>query len=275
MRNIITIVTLFFLVTMYLSFNYFYDNNQISEIIRVGDIHHANEKDLSKKLNALIGKEIYDLDLRLLKREIEKDLWIKYAQVSVEKPETLIVKVIEYNPIYLWNNEVYVDEQGSKINMHGYHLQNILKLNSNIGEHVEMHKIYLKTKEILSNINLNVHEIDRDLNTLKIITQKYNFFVNFNMFERKLTEFISIYDQFLSQPEQVKKVKHPKLVSLKMSNDKAKASPWLPGSLALFCSGSGIFLCWVDCLLATNAEQGRSLLQNVNVISPSGWPPSG
>ncbi len=208
MRNIITIVTLFFLVTMYLSFNYFYDNNQISEIIRVGDIHHANEKDLSKKLNALIGKEIYDLDLRLLKREIEKDLWIKYAQVSVEKPETLIVKVIEYNPIYLWNNEVYVDEQGSKINMHGYHLQNILKLNSNIGEHVEMHKIYLKTKEILSNINLNVHEIDRDLNTLKIITQKYNFFVNFNMFERKLTEFISIYDQFLSQPEQVKKVKN-------------------------------------------------------------------
>ena len=127
MRNIITVVTLFFLVTMYLSFNYFYDNNQISEIIRVGDIHHANEKDLSKKLNALIGKEIYDLDLRLLKREIEKDLWIKYAQVSVEKPETLIVKVIEYNPIYLWNNEVYVDEQGSKINMHGYHLQNILK----------------------------------------------------------------------------------------------------------------------------------------------------
>ena len=92
--------------------------------------------------------------------------------------------------------------------MHGYHLQNILKLNSNIGEHVEMHKIYLKTKEILSNINLNVHEIDRDLNTLKIITQKYNFFVNFNMFERKLTEFISIYDQFLSQPEQVKKVKN-------------------------------------------------------------------
>ena len=28
------------------------------------------------------------------------------------------------------------------------------------------------------------------------------------MFERKLTEFISIYDQFLSQPEQVKKVKN-------------------------------------------------------------------
>ena len=46
-------------------------------------------------LNQFIGKKIYDIDLRLLKNEIEKDLWIKYAQVSIEKPTTLIIKVIE------------------------------------------------------------------------------------------------------------------------------------------------------------------------------------
>ena len=208
MKNIIIVVTLFVLIATYLSFDYVNNNSQISEIIMVGDIHHANEKDLSKKLNMLIGKEIYNLDLRLLKREIEKDLWIKYAQVSVEKPETLIIKIIEYKPIYLWNNEAYVDKQGGKIIMDGYHLKNIPKLNSNIGDHDEMYKVYLKTKEILSNINLNIYEIDRDSNTLKIITHKYNFFVNFNMFERKLIDFISIYDQFLSQSERVKKVKN-------------------------------------------------------------------
>ena len=208
MRNILIVVTLFILIVMYFNLNYSYNDDKVSEVITIGDIYYANEKNLTKKLNQFIGKKIYDIDLRLLKNEIEKDLWIKYAQVSIEKPTTLIIKVIEYDPIYLWNNTVYVDKEGSKINIDRYHMKRILKLNSNIGEHDEMYKVYLTTQEILSMINLNINAVERDLDTLKIFTQRYNFYVSFSMFERKLIEFVSIYDQFSSKSEKLKKVKN-------------------------------------------------------------------
>tara|TARA_Y100000748_G_C15226610_1_gene383383 strand:- start:1 stop:618 length:618 start_codon:yes stop_codon:yes gene_type:complete len=193
---------------MYFNLNYSYNDDKVSEVITIGDIYYANEKNLTKKLNQFIGKKIYDIDLRLLKNEIEKDLWIKYAQVSIEKPTTLIIKVIEYDPIYLWNNKVYVDKEGSKINIDRYNMKRILKLNSNIGGHDEMYKVYLTTQEILSMINLNINAVERDLDTLKIFTQRYNFYVSFGMFERKLIEFVSIYDQFSSKSEKLKKVKN-------------------------------------------------------------------
>ena len=193
---------------MYFNLNYSYNDDKVSEVITIGDIYYANEKNLTKKLNQFIGKKIYDIDLRLLKNEIEKDLWIKYAQVSIEKPTTLIIKVIEYDPIYLWNNKVYVDKEGSKINIDRYNMKRILKLNSNIGGHDEMYKVYLTTQEILSMINLNINAVERDLDTLKIFTQRYNFYVSFSMFERKLIEFVSIYDQFSSKSEKLKKVKN-------------------------------------------------------------------
>ena len=57
-------------------------------------------------------------------------------------------------------------------------------------------------------INLNINAVERDLDTLKIFTQRYNFYVSFSMFERKLIEFVSIYDQFSSKSEKLTKVKN-------------------------------------------------------------------
>ena len=208
MRKIIIFISLFILVVLYFTFDYSSNDNRVSQVITVGDMKHVNEDNLSKKLNQLIGKKIYDINLRFLKSDIEKDMWIKFAQVSIEKPDTLIIKIIEYKPIYIWNDVVYVDEQGIRINIDKYHVKDILKLTSNIGDHNEMYTEYLKINKLLSLINLNINEVDRDLDTLKIVTQKYNFIVNFAVFERKLTEFVSIYDQFSSKSERLGKVKN-------------------------------------------------------------------
>ena len=79
------------------------------------------------------------------------------------------------------------------------YVKNILSLNSNIGTSQEMYTLFIQSQDILSSINLNVHRIDRDLDVLEIYTDKYNFFVSFVIFERKLREFTSIYDQFSSK----------------------------------------------------------------------------
>ena len=79
-----------------------------------------------------------------------------------------------------------------------YPIKKILKLRSNVSSSNEAHNLYQDIQDILSKINLNVVEIHRDLNLVKIKTDKYNFTVNHDVLERKLTEFTAIYDQFTS-----------------------------------------------------------------------------
>jgi cell division septal protein FtsQ len=71
-------------------------------------------------------------------------------------------------------------------------------LSSNVSSSNEVHNLYRDIQSILSKINLNVVAIHRDLDLVKIKTDKYNFIVNHDVVERKLTEFSAIYDQFLS-----------------------------------------------------------------------------
>ena len=71
-----------------------------------------------------------------------------------------------------------------------------------------MYKLYTDAQNILSQININITEIGHDLNTLDIITTRYRFFVNFDDFERKLREFVGIYDQFLSKSKKIQGIKN-------------------------------------------------------------------
>ena len=57
-------------------------------------------------------------------------------------------------------------------------------------------------------ININITDISHDFNTLEIITTRYRFFVNFDDFERKLREFVGIYDQFLSKSKKIQGIKN-------------------------------------------------------------------
>jgi len=71
-----------------------------------------------------------------------------------------------------------------------------------------MYILFTESQDILSNINLNILRIDRDLDTLEIYTNKYKFLVSFVIFKRKLREFTSIYDQFSSKSKVLKNIKN-------------------------------------------------------------------
>tara|TARA_Y100000992_G_scaffold63580_1_gene39075 strand:- start:209 stop:769 length:561 start_codon:yes stop_codon:yes gene_type:complete len=174
----------------------------------VGNLQYSNEKLISKKLNNFIGKDIFDIDLRELKKNIETDLWIESAQITIEKPETLIVNIIEFEPVYIWNKKTYVNKQGLQLKRNDTFIKNLLKLNSETSKSDEMYKLYIEAQNILSMININITEISHDFNTLEIITTRYRFFVNFDDFERKLREFVSIYDQFLSKSKKIQGIKN-------------------------------------------------------------------
>ena len=208
MKNILFLIVIIISLTLFLNSKSIFNSDKVSEVILVGNLQYSNEKLISKKLNNFIGKDIFDIDLRELKKNIETDLWIESAQITIEKPETLIVNIIEFEPVYIWNKKTYVNKQGLQLKRNDTFIKNLLKLNSETSKSDEMYKLYIEAQNILSMININITEISHDFNTLEIITTRYRFFVNFDDFERKLREFVSIYDQFLSKSKKIQGIKN-------------------------------------------------------------------
>ena len=208
MKNIIFFIFIVVSLTLFVNLKSIFNSDKVSEVILMGNLQYSNEKLLSKKINNFIGKNIYDINLRELKKDIETDFWVESAQITIEKPETLIVSIIEFEPIYIWNKTTYVNKEGKQIKRNNTFIKNLLKLNSKTSQPDDMYKLYTDAQNILSQININITEIGHDLNTLDIITTRYRFFVNFDDFERKLREFVGIYDQFLSKSKKIQGIKN-------------------------------------------------------------------
>ncbi len=208
MKNILFFIFIVVSLTLFVNLKSIFNSDKVSEVILMGNLQYSNEKLLSKKINNFIGKNIYDINLRELKKDIETDFWVESAQITIEKPETLIVSIIEFEPIYIWNKTTYVNKEGKQIKRNNTFIKNLLKLNSKTSQPDDMYKLYTDAQNILSQININITEIGHDLNTLDIITTRYRFFVNFDDFERKLREFVGIYDQFLSKSKKIQGIKN-------------------------------------------------------------------
>ena len=198
MKNIILLIFSLMVVFILVSYDSFFNDQKVKEIVMIGNLNHANNKKISSTLNKLIGEKLYQVSLTDIKQELEEDPWLDTAQVIIRKPDVLVVRLIEFSPIYLWNDKVYIDKNGNEMIPRSYPIKKILKLRSNVSSSNEAHNLYQDIQDILSKINLNVVEIHRDLDLVKIKTDKYNFTVNHDVLERKLTEFTAIYDQFTS-----------------------------------------------------------------------------
>ena len=185
-------------VFILVSYDSFFNDQKVKEIVMIGNLNHANNKKISSTLNKLIGEKLYQVSLTDIKEKLEEDPWLDTAQVIIRKPDVLVVRLIEFSPVYLWNDKVYIDKNGNKMIPRSYPIKKILKLRSNVSSSNEAHNLYQDIQDILSKINLSVVEIHRDLDLVKIKTDKYNFTVNHDVVERKLTEFTAIYDQFTS-----------------------------------------------------------------------------
>ena len=63
--------------------------------------------------------------MRNLKISIEDDPWIKSAQITIQKPDTLVVKLMEFQPSFIWNNKSYIDENGNRIAVKKNYVKNL------------------------------------------------------------------------------------------------------------------------------------------------------
>ena len=74
MKNILFFIFIIISLTLFVNFKSIFSSDKVSEVILVGNLQYSNEKLLSKKINNFIGKNIYDINLRELKKGYRKRL---------------------------------------------------------------------------------------------------------------------------------------------------------------------------------------------------------
>ena len=181
------------------AYNYplFFGANPVKHIFKEGTFEYSNQSRIDDILKEYISKEIYRIDLRKLKNEIEEDPWIRNAQIILNPPHKIIVKISEFKPMFLWNNILYVDEEGFSIESGRHPIKNILEISSDQDDEVFMHNLYLNLERMLSEIDINIIKLSKNHEMIIILTSKYRFLVRHSDYESKMKEFLSVYEQFL------------------------------------------------------------------------------
>ena len=119
---------------------------------------------------------------------------IKRAQVNFERPEKLRVKFDEYDPIYIFNQEYYVDTTGVIFKIPGSTLD-ILRLSSKETSHNFMYQLYQNIKLIVDSSNQDIISIEKNRDMLNIKLQNMAIKVRYSNYEKKLEELINVFPQ--------------------------------------------------------------------------------
>ena len=204
MRKILLFFSLFVLFISTYNYPIFFGTNPVKHILIEGTFEYSNKSRVDNILKNYITKEIYQINLRKLKNKIEEDPWIKNAQIIIDPPNKIIVKIAEFKPLFLWNDLLYVDKEGVTIEIGKDIIENILEISSRQDDKVYMHNLYSDLQKMLSEIDIDIIKLSKDNNTMVILTSKYRFFVRYTDYESKLKEFLSVYDQFLLTQESKK-----------------------------------------------------------------------
>ena len=204
MKRAFIFLSLFTLLISAYNYPIFFGTNPVKHILKEGIFEYSDQSRIDDILKNYFSKEIYEIDLRKLKNDIEEDPWVKNAQIILDPPNRIMVKIAEFEPLFLWNNLSYVDKEGFTIKTGQNFIKNILEISSGQANRVYMYNLYLSLQKILSKADINIIKLSKDNDMLIILTSKYRFFVRYADYELKLQEFLSVYDQFLLTQESKK-----------------------------------------------------------------------
>ena len=198
---------LFFIIIIAIYF--INQDNFVSTIDTVdmeGEFNFSDENLVTERAKMFIGKNIYNIDLRHHKLEFEKIPWIKNSQISINPPSTLTVKIIEHDPLFLWNENIYVNNEMQSFVTPNLPIKNILRLASNHYSYEEMYELFQSVQSFLLDINETIIALSKQDDMLEIKSENLTFIVRHSKYREKMREFVSIYPDFKSKLNNRKKI---------------------------------------------------------------------
>ena len=170
LKNKFFYIILFSILVIYAYKFFVFNHYIIKEIVLENQSIRSNTDAIKNKLQFTLEKPLHLLNLRDIKESLESIDWIKRAQVNFERPEKLRVKFDEYDPIYIFNQEYYVDTTGVIFKIPGSPLD-ILRLSSKETSHNFMYELYQNIKLIVDSSSQDIISIEKNRDMLNIKLQ--------------------------------------------------------------------------------------------------------
>lgn len=198
-----------FLFLIIISGLYFINQKDFSSSIDKVDIegafNFADEQLITEQAKLLIGKNLYNINLRHQKNEFEKIPWVKYSQLSINPPNQITVKIIEHYPLFLWNKIHYVNRDMQNFITPNLPVKNILSLSSNNYNHSQMYELFQSIQSYLLDINEVILTLSKQDDMLEIKSESLTIIVRYSRYRDKIREFVSIYPELESKLKNRKK----------------------------------------------------------------------
>ncbi len=203
----IRIIFLFCITIIIVYFSYQGDFISTVDTVEIeGEFNFSDEELITERAKLFLGKNIYNINLRHHKNEFQKIPWIKYSQISINPPSNLTVKIIEHNPLFLWNEKIYVNSEMHSFITPNLPIKNILRLSSNNYNHEEMYDLFQSVQSFLLDINEVIIALSKQDDMLEIKSENLTFIVRHSRYREKIREFVSIYPDFKSKLNKRKKI---------------------------------------------------------------------
>ena len=194
LKNKFFYIILFAILVIYTYKFFVFNHYIIKEIVIENQSNRSDADTIKNKLQFTLEKPLHLLNLRDIKENLESIEWIKRVQVNFERPEKLRVRFDEYDPIYIFNKEYYVDTTGVIFKIPGSPLD-ILRLSSRETSHDFMYKLYQNIKLIVDSSSQDIISIDKNRDMLDIKLQNMAIKVRYSNHEKKLEELINVFPQ--------------------------------------------------------------------------------
>lgn len=194
LKNKFFYIILFAILVIYVYKYFVFNHYIIKEIVIENQSNRSDADTIKNKLQFTLEKPLHLLNLRDIKENLESIDWIKRVQVNFERPEKLRVRFDEYDPIYIFNKEYYVDTTGVIFKIPGSPLD-ILRLSSRETSHDFMYKLYQNIKLIVDSSSQDIISIDKNRDMLDIKLQNMAIKVRYSNHEKKLEELINVFPQ--------------------------------------------------------------------------------
>lgn len=194
LKNKFFYIILFAILVIYVYKFFVFNHYIIKEIVIENQSNRSDADTIKNKLQFTLEKPLHLLNLRDIKENLESIDWIKRVQVNFERPEKLKVRFDEYDPIYIFNKEYYVDTTGVIFKIPGSPLD-ILRLSSRETSHDFMYKLYQNIKLIVDSSSQDIISIDKNRDMLDIKLQNMAIKVRYSNHEKKLEELINVFPQ--------------------------------------------------------------------------------
>lgn len=197
-------------------------NKPLASVKIEGEFRYVSQEALKATILPKLNGSFVDLNLRQVKESIEANPWVKTVMVERIWPDSLKLRVVEQTPIARWNNNGFVNREGTLVKVDSNASLTSLPLLSGEDEKsAELAKNYVFFSELLkiNGLNISALRVDDTMSWSIALTQGFELVLGRTDIHEKLESFNFIYDKYLSN-------KTVKIDRIDMRYEKGLAVKW-------------------------------------------------